>query len=663
MRSHLSDANQAPAESTSAHAETSARSEYESRRGKALDSLAELDQKHKFFVGIRSLLFVLAVVGLGIGYLSTLNPTLFRSLGWLGALGFVVAIATHEHIRLKRLFLRSNVRLYEHLLARLDRQWANIPSQALLPEFAELEYADDLDLAGPNSLLALVGLANSFPGNRTLQYWLATPAPWTEITDRQRAVQALIPCRDLRLRLIQTIRSTSSERTEPYGLAEWATSPNWLPQHPFGRLWSFIGPTLVVGAVAAILIGLTLEQRSWTTGGAIALGAGFLINIAVTVFWGSWIHDIFQRVTGEHRACYQFASVFGMMDELPNAASDTESQNSPAGERDFLREIREVAGGHRGENAQAGFAKLLSIVRLANLQRDVFFYFVYLVLQLTLLYDFRILYRLEKWKDRFGVQVDGWFNALGKCEAFVSMSTLADEYPDWAFPTDVSTGTTALHASELGHPLLSDQDRVVNDFSLTTERPLMVVTGSNMAGKSTFMRSIGLNLLLARAGGPVCASHFESPSYELASSIRIRDSLGDGVSFFMAELKRLKEVVDLAEQHSHPTKSGDFQPQILFLLDEILQGTNSQERQIAVASVLDQLLQYGAAGFISTHDLDLADAPEVKATSQVVHFREFFETVDGKEVMRFDYRMRPGSTPTTNALKLLNLVGLGTKPK
>ena len=121
------------------------------------------------------------------------------------------------------------------------------------------------------------------------------------------------------------------------------------------------------------------------------------------------------------------------------------------------------------------------------------------------------------------------------------------------------------------------------------------------------------------------------------------------------------EVVDLAEQHSRPAEAGVFQPQILFLLDEILQGTNSQERQIAVASVLDQLLQYGAAGFISTHDLDLADAPEVKATSQVVHFREFFETVDGKEVMRFDYRIRPGSTPTTNALKLLNLVGLGPK--
>ncbi|MEM8732850.1 MAG: hypothetical protein AAGG44_01415 [Planctomycetota bacterium] len=677
MHSNTSDAT--PQSPTNSPADSlndlGARGEYESRRRDALDALTALDAKHRVFVWLRGLLFAIAVVGLGIGYLSTLNTTLFRTVGWIGAVGFVVAIATHEHLRLKRLFLRSNVRLFDHLVARLDRNWSSIPSQELLSEFADLEYADDLDLAGPNSLLALVGLANSYPGHHTLQSWLATPAPWHQIRDRQRAVKALVPQRDLRLRLIQTIRSTNSERTEPYGLADWAMSPNWLPQHPLGRLWSFIGPILVFSSIAIILVSFATEQRFWTTVGAIALGVGFLINIAVTVFWGSWIHDIFQRVTGEHRACYQFASVFAMMDELPNATEAGGSTNDskgdksvatptvPAEKRDLLKEIRHVASGDDGENAQTGFAKLLTIVRLANLQRDVFFYFVYLVLQLTLLYDFRILYRLEKWKDRFGDQVDTWFAALGNCEALVSMSTLADEYSDWAFPTDVDNSGTALTASSMGHPLLSDQDRVVNDFSLAEDRPLMVVTGSNMAGKSTFMRSVGLNLLLARAGGPVCAAHFESPSYELASSIRIRDSLGDGVSFFMAELKRLKEVVDLAEQHSNPTEDGSFQPRILFLLDEILQGTNSQERQIAVASVLDQLLQYGAAGFISTHDLDLADAPEVKATSQVVHFREFFETVEGKEVMRFDYRMRPGSTPTTNALKLLNLVGLGSRPQ
>ena len=146
--------------------------------------------------------------------------------------------------------------------------------------------------------------------------------------------------------------------------------------------------------------------------------------------------------------------------------------------------------------------------------------------------------------------------------------------------------------------------------------------------------------------------------FDLATSIRVRDSLSDGVSFFMAELKRLKEVVDQSSEYAQKQQQDSTAPQIFFLLDEILQGTNSQERQIAVATVLQQLLQSKATGFISTHDLDLADAPEVKDVSQIVHFREFFESVDGKEVMRFDYRMRSGTTPTTNALKLLKLVGL-----
>jgi len=184
------------------------------------------------------------------------------------------------------------------------------------------------------------------------------------------------------------------------------------------------------------------------------------------------------------------------------------------------------------------------------------------------------------------------------------------------------------------------------------------VTGSNMAGKSTFLRAVGLNLLLARVGSPVCALRFETHLYELATSIRVRDSLRDGVSFFMAELRRLKEVVDMAQQRAQRLQAGVAGNPILFLLDEILQGTNSRERQVAVTTVVERLLSCGATGMLSTHDLDLANVEAIERISQIVHFHEYFETVEGREVMRFDYKMRPGSTPTTNALKLLKMVGL-----
>ncbi len=194
-----------------------------------------------------------------------------------------------------------------------------------------------------------------------------------------------------------------------------------------------------------------------------------------------------------------------------------------------------------------------------------------------------------------------------------------------------------------------------NDVTLERRQPLLLVTGSNMAGKSTLLRSLGLNQILARSGGPVCAREFRSPLFELATSICVRDSLKEGVSFFMAELKRLKEVVDIAQQAD---RSKSTHPPVMFLLDEILQGTNSRERQIAVMKVIQRLLDCHAIGAISTHDLELADQSDIQTFSQIVHFREYFETVEGVQKMRFDYVMRPGPTPTTNALKLLSMVGL-----
>ena len=156
----------------------------------------------------------------------------------------------------------------------------------------------------------------------------------------------------------------------------------------------------------------------------------------------------------------------------------------------------------------------------------------------------------------------------------------------------------------------------------------------------------------------MCAAAYRGPVFDLATSIRVQDSLQDGVSFFMAELHRLRDVVEMARKHA----VGDQRP-VLALLDEILQGTNSRERQIAVLSVVEQLLELGAITAISTHDLELADKPEIVQVAQIVHFREYFETIDGQEQMRFDYLMRPGPTPTTNAVKLLEMVGLGKKPK
>ncbi|MFN9851066.1 MAG: MutS-related protein, partial [Planctomycetota bacterium] len=230
---------------------------------------------------------------------------------------------------------------------------------------------------------------------------------------------------------------------------------------------------------------------------------------------------------------------------------------------------------------------------------------------------------------------------------------VADEHPDWGYPAWKKDTGTRIRIENLAHPTIADKARVANDLTLATTTPLLLVTGSNMAGKSTLLRSLGVNIALSWVGAPAACSAWTAPNFDLASSIRVKDSLQDGVSFFMAELKRLKSVVDWAHE-----KQAEQGIPTLILLDEILQGTNSRERKIAVQSVLEHLTGLGSTVAASTHDLELAKTPFLERIAQIVHFREFFETVDGQQVMRFDYKMRPGVTPTTNALKLLELVGL-----
>ncbi len=280
------------------------------------------------------------------------------------------------------------------------------------------------------------------------------------------------------------------------------------------------------------------------------------------------------------------------------------------------------------------------------------FFLPYVVLQITVLWDIRVLEGLERWKRNYRSIAPSWIASIGCLEALTSAAAVADEYPDWCFPTIAPRGSV-LTANGIAHPLLRDTQRVPNDLAIEERQRLLLVTGSNMAGKSTLLRSVGVNVLLARIGAPVCSKQWVSESMDIASSIRVQDSLQDGVSFFMAELQRLRRVVDKA---SAENREGGHR--MLVLLDEILQGTNSRERQIAVDSVLRRLIDLGCIVLASTHDLELASSDQMGSYAQIVHFREYFEQVDGKQMMRFDYKMRPGVTPTTNALKLLEMVGL-----
>jgi DNA mismatch repair ATPase MutS len=260
----------------------------------------------------------------------------------------------------------------------------------------------------------------------------------------------------------------------------------------------------------------------------------------------------------------------------------------------------------------------------------------------------------ERWQQRVGPRVRGWFEALGELEALCALAALEHDNPSWIFPT-VEEGRASYRAEGLGHPLLPPSSCVINDVEVGPSGRFLLVTGSNMSGKSTLLRSIGINAVLAQAGGAVLARSLIMPPMVLGTSFRVQDSIEAGVSFFMAELKRLKEVVDLAGQ-SH----AEGERRLLYLLDEILQGTNVYERQIAVRRVILHLLREGALGAVSTHDLTLAEADSLAEAAVPCHFTETYEPdAEGGPRMVFDYELREGVATTVNALKLLEMVGLG----
>jgi DNA mismatch repair ATPase MutS len=307
---------------------------------------------------------------------------------------------------------------------------------------------------------------------------------------------------------------------------------------------------------------------------------------------------------------------------------------------------------HLGYGATTQLGRLARLLSLADLRLSQI---VHAFVQAVTLWDFHVLAAIERWQADSGKHAREWFAALAEWDALAMLAGAAHDNPAWTFADIDKSGTEPVVAARgLGHPLLPTSTRVVNDVSVGPPGTFLLVTGSNMSGKSTLLRSIGVNVVLAQAGGPVAAESFRLPSVLVATSIRVDDSLADGTSLFMAELKRLKQVVDAA---GHQAAEGH-KRRLLYLLDEILHGTNSVERQIAVRRVLLHLLEQGAIGAISTHDLALADVAPLDAAGQAVHFQEsFVDTPTGRR-MTFDYQLKAGVAKTTNALKLLEIVGL-----
>ena len=605
-----------------------ARTVYASRRDDFAGRAKHLSQKSNRISYLRLLVALTTLLSLA---LAIWGQTEFRArlatTSALGAAGFVALIVHHRRVIDVQAQLAELAAINAQSLARMDRKWNSVSLPTAPADLAPAPFAQDLDLFGPRSLFHLLAQPATPLGRRTLANWLLQPAQPKTITARQQAVAELSPSLELRQECARLGGRISRHGTETEPFLAWAESDRWLTNRR-GLVWtSRILPVLLALFAALQLVGV-VPVAIWLL--------VVIANLSLNVRYCRQIHRDFQKISSHIGEIKEYVTLF-------------ESVASCDGNSERLTTIRRVIG-HDTHSAITELKRLSRILDMADLR----FSQLHVVVQALTLWDFHVLALAEAWKARTGARARDWFAALSEFEALSALAGLRHDNPAWCFATlSDACPQPAITATAIAHPLLADDVRVPNDVSVGPPGTFLLVTGSNMSGKSTLLRSIGINVVLAQAGGPVCARGFSLPPIVLGTSIRVQDSLGDGVSLFLAELQRLKQIVDVASASRPP---GD--RLCLYLLDEILHGTNTVERQIAVRRVMTHLLAQHAIGVISTHDLSLSDVEPLASRSSSVHFRESFSTTSAGRQMTFDYRLRPGIATTTNALALLDMVGL-----
>ena len=561
---------------------------------------------------------------------------LLLAAGALLLAAFAALVVRHARVEERVGWEDARAEVNAQAVARLDRSWDALPP-ALPPEAGRVDghpYARDLDLFGRASLMQWLGPAATAPGALRLQQWLLTPAGSEEIAARQQAVRVLAAATGWREELAAHGRLASGIRpVEIERFLAWAEEAGEEVPENSGS-WRLLRAAVPV-MTAAIWILLALDASGafpnpfWL----LLVTTGAVLSFATS----GRVHGAFNRAGAGHQAFARYAALFGHAAASPDGAPCLAAIRArlATGKRDAPSYMRRL-------NRILGFAQLRSGAGI-----------LHFAVQALTLWDFHVHAALRRWQREAGGSVRGWMEALGDLDALAALARVHADHPEWTMP--VVSAARVVEARALGHPLIPDDRRVLNDVTVGPPGTVLLITGSNMSGKSTLLRAIGANVVLAQAGGPVCAAAFTLPEVHLETSIRVQDSLEQGLSYFMAALARLKGVVDSARARAESTQAPGGPPGVLYLLDELLQGTNTAERGIAVRGVLRHLLRAGAIGVVTTHDLGIAGEEPLSSAARLFHFTE---TVDEEGRMSFDYRLRPGLATSRNALRLMELIGL-----
>lgn len=527
---------------------------------------------------------------------------------------FVWLAVLHERILRK---VRNRNRLltfYERGLARLNEAWAGTGETGERFLDPAHPYARDLDIFGKGSLFELMCTTRTRAGEETLARWLLEPAGPDVVLARQAAVADLRGRVEFRERLFATGENVRAN-VHPKWLAEWGeTQPDLGPQ----RLRPVMAGLALVWAASAIW---WMATSAWYP-----LLAVTLLNFAVGRWLGRGVIS-FARAT-------EFAAVDLKVLAGVLAVLEEEPFEVPL--------LRELQSGLRTQGVAPSTAirKLDRIVQYLESRRN----WIVRVIDRPMFYVVQVAFAAESWRQKHGASIRDWLRIVGEIEALSALAVFSYEHP-WAVFPEFGEERPYFDADGLAHPLLPEAHAVRNSLRLDRSLRLVLISGPNMAGKSTFVRAVGINAVLAQCGGTVQAQRLRMSPLAIGASICVLDSLQGGVSRFYAEIQRLKLISDMTREDVP----------VLFLLDELLSGTNSHDRLTGTQFLVRALVAQGAVGLITTHDLALTQLPETSSGVAVnCHFEDRLE--DGQLV--FDYTLKPGAVRTSNALKLMQSIGL-----
>jgi DNA mismatch repair ATPase MutS len=591
--------------------------EYQKREKLSAEQISTLAKRSNHLSRLRLLTFLCSAILAVLIYIFKMLLIFYIGPVLLFIL-FIGIVIIHSKVENKKEYTSIIHKINQESLSRLTNEWRNFTNNGVQFFSDEHVYSEDLDIFGPSSLYQLINTAESYLGKQKLKDTLLNPhLDYEEILKKQAAISELASKIDWRQSFQAHGRKYFKDQRDPESIIAWSTQKDKGP----GSVSSVVLRLLPIFSIAILVINYALNLNLFFL--TLFLPA---IHIILLIIYYKRLVPVL-TATEQYKSDIQaYAAMLSVFEK--------ETFTSP-----LLQEKQNALRSVEGHTTSEQVKKLTRIIEMSNIRYSS----LYIIYDIITLWDIQILISLEKWKKSYGIHIRQWLNVLAEVEMLASLSNLNCNKPGWCLP-QISNKEVCIRARALGHPLLDESTIVANDIDIKRSGTIQVITGSNMSGKSTWLRTIGINLVLAYNGTVNCAAYFQCSLFNIFSVMRVKDNLEKKLSSFYAELLKIKYVIDQVRANVP----------VFFLFDEIFKGTNSIDRHIGAKVLIQFLSRQGAVGLVSTHDLVLGNIANEDDKIENYHFEESYENGN----IKYHYKLLPGISKSRNAIYLMKMAGL-----